>query len=349
MAPYPGNEAPSQRYRLEHYFSYLEEQGISYAYKPFLSLSTWRIFFRPGNYFRKVVGLLGGFARRALLMLTIPGYDYVYIHREASPAGPPIFVWVIAKLFRKRIIYDFDDAIWIPSSSQYNKIARSIKWFSKVATICKWSYKVSAGNDYLAAFASKYNKNVIIVPTVVDTELTHNKMQDHETDHPVIGWTGSFSTLKYLDIILPVLQRLQEKFEFTFVVIADKDPALPLKRYRFIPWRKETGDTDLLSMHIGVMPLYNDELSKGKCGFKAIQYMSMGIPAVVSPVGVNNLIVDDGINGFICDDLDEWELRLTQLLTNKDLRKRLGVAARKKIESNYSVSATRDKFLSLFS
>ena len=235
-------------------------------------------------------------------MCTIGKYDFVYIHREAAPLGPPLFEWIIAKIWRKKIIYDFDDAIWIPVASENNKIARYVKWFSKVASICRMSYKVSVGNTFLGEYAGKYCKNIIVVPTVVDTIKSHAQLQDQDTDTPAVGWTGTFSTLKYLDIILPAIKRLQEKYDFTFIVIANKDPQLPLKNYRFIYWSKETEIADLLQLHIGLMPLNNTELEKGKCGFKAIQYMSLGIPAVVSPVGVNLLIITDGENGFVAAD-----------------------------------------------
>jgi glycosyltransferase involved in cell wall biosynthesis len=349
LAPYPPKEAGSQRYRFEHYLPALDKLGVKYSYHTFLDISTWKIFFKPGNVAKKIWGLCKGFIRRWLLMFTIGKYDYVYIHREVAPLGPPIFEWIIAKLYRKRIIFDFDDAIWIPIISQYNKMPQWLRWFSKTASICKWSYKVSAGNKYLADFASQYNKNVFIIPTVVDTAQVHNRLQQQTTDMPAIGWTGSFSTLKYIDIVLPVLQQLQEKYPFTFVVIADMDPQLKLKSYKFIRWKKETEAEDLLSIHIGLMPLYDDELSRGKCGFKAIQYMSMGIPAVVSPVGVNSVIVDDGINGFICTNNNEWQSTLEKLLTQPALRQQLGVEARKKIESAYSVAITTNDFVSLFS
>jgi glycosyltransferase involved in cell wall biosynthesis len=349
LAPYPAFQSPSQRFRFEHYLGYLQEKGVRYNYQPFLGQGAWRIFFKPGNYGRKIAGLLGGFFRRWLLMFTIGKYDYVFIHREAAPMGPPVFEWIIAKLYRKKIIYDFDDAIWIPVSSQYNRLARYIKWFSKVRTICRWSYRISAGNQFLADYAARYNRNVFIVPTVVDTEEVHNQLQDQSTASPAIGWTGTFSTLKFLDMIVPVLQKLQDEFDFTFVVIADRDPALPLKKYRFIRWQKETETKDLLNMHIGLMPLTDDDLARGKCGFKAIQYMSLGIPAVVSPVGVNTTIVQDGINGFVCDNEDQWQLKLEQLLKNTVLRQKMGEEARRQIESHYSVKATRDAFLALFS
>ncbi|MBS1759495.1 MAG: glycosyltransferase [Bacteroidetes bacterium] len=348
LAPYPIHESPSQRYRFEHYLALLTKEGISYSYHPFLSISAWKIFFLPGRHFQKALAVVGGFFRRCLLMFTVGKYDYVFVHREAAPLGPPVFEWIIAKIFCKKMIFDFDDAIWIPVASENNRVAMFLKWPSKIAKICKMSYKVSAGNEYLAAFASKYCKNVEIVPTVVNTELVHNKLQNQHTDNPNIGWTGTFSTLKYLNLVIPALQNLQLKYNFTFIVIANKNPELPLRNYQFIEWRKETEAEDLLRMHIGLMPLFDDEISKGKCGFKAIQYMSLGIPALVSPVGVNAKIVDDGINGFVCESIDDWENKLEELLKNASLRTQMGNTARMKIEKNYSVSSSWSLFRSLF-
>lgn len=348
LAPYPAFESPSQRYRFEHYLPYLKEKGIDYVYKPFLSKSAWAVFFKPGNTFRKGMGVLAGYGRRFLQLFTLFRYDYIFIHREAAPIGPPVFEWMMAKLFGKKIIYDFDDAIWIPATSSYNKAASKLKNFGKVAKICKWSYKVSVGNAYLGAYASQFNKNVVLVPTVVNTEEVHNQLQNQQTTTPAVGWTGTFSTLQYLDLILPVLQELQQQYDFIFYVIADKDPALPLKNYRFIKWSKATEAKDLLNFHIGLMPLYDNEIAKGKCGFKAIQYMSLGIPAVVSPVGVNSQIVDEGLNGFLSAAPQQWKQHLEILLKDATLRAAMGTAARKKIEDHYSVTATKDLFVSLF-
>ena len=146
---------------------------------------------------------------------------------------PPVFEWLITKVFRKKIIYDFDDAIWV-RESPYNKRYLAVKFLGKIAKICKWAHIVTVGNHYLYDYASKYNKQVLIIPTVVNTEAVHSRLQNQDTGKPAVGWTGSFSTLKYLDIIVPVIQRLQEKIDFTFFVIADKDPKLLLKNYQFI-------------------------------------------------------------------------------------------------------------------
>lgn len=349
IAPYPAGESPSQRYRMEHYLPALKEHNISFSYKTFIGESTWKVLFQQGHAAKKIWGFGFGFVKRFLQIFSLWRYDYIYIHREATPVGPAFFEWVAAKVFKKKIIYDFDDAIWIPFSSENNRLASRLKNFGKVARICKWSYKVSVGNEFLATFARQYNSNVIVVPTVVNTDEVHNRLQNQHTDTPAIGWTGTFSTLKYLDMVLPVLQELQQQYAFKFIVIADKDPKLPLKYYQFIKWSRDKEAEDLLQFHIGLMPLYDDEISKGKCGFKAIQYMSLGIPAVVSPVGVNSIIVDDGVSGFICNNTEDWKEKLENLLNDLTLRSKMGIAARDKIKRKYSVTSSVQTFQELFS
>jgi glycosyltransferase involved in cell wall biosynthesis len=349
IVPAPPGISPGQRFRFEHYLPVLADRKIKFRISSFYSPKGWSALYTTGNKMNKAWHVLKGFCKRFIDLFRVGGYSYVYVYREAAPLGPPVFEKIMARLLGKKIIYDFDDAIWVPVTSEFNKGITQLKSFSKVSKICKWSYKVSVGNEFLAKYARGFNPNTFIIPTVVNTDSAHNQLQQQETSVPAIGWTGTFSTLKYLDIVLPVLQELQEKSDFTFVVIADKDPKLPLKKYQFIKWTREKETEDLLHFHIGLMPLYDDEISKGKCGFKAIQYMSLGIPAVVSPVGVNTEIVEDGVNGFVCDASSEWAERLAQLLKDPMLRKRLGEQARQKIERSYSVNSSTQNFISLFS
>ena len=346
IVPAPPGISPSQRFRHEHYLSKLRENNFHFKISSFYSFKSWKTLYTYGHKFEKILFVFYGLFRRLKDLFGLINYNFVYIHREAAPVGPPFFEWMIAKILRKKIIYDFDDAIWIPVTSEYNTAAAKFKWPGKVSKICKWSYKISVGNQFLLEFALKYNSRLYIIPTVLNTQSL--KQQDQQTLKPAIGWTGSFSTLKYLDIVLPVLQELQKKHDFMFIVIADKDPQLPLTNYKFIQWRKETEVNDLLNFHIGIMPLYDDDLSKGKCGFKAIQYMSIGIPAVVSPVGVNADIVDEGVNGFLCSNENDWKAKLEKLLTDPLLRTAFGHSAKEKINNKYSVQATEQKFLNLF-
>jgi glycosyltransferase involved in cell wall biosynthesis len=348
IVPAPLGISPGQRFRFEQYLSILKERNFHFRISNFYSLAAWKTLYTQGNKLRKIFFVFFGIFLRWLDLFRASRYTYIYIYREAAPLGPPFFEWIIAKIFRKKIIYDFDDAIWIPFTSEFNKGISKFKYSGKVSKICKWSYKISVGNQFLERFARQYNSSVFLIPTVVNTEKVYNKQQTQQTLAPAIGWTGSFSTLKYLDIVLPVLQKLQDKYEFTFVVIADKNPELALKSYRFIQWNRETEVDDLLNFHIGLMPLYDDAISKGKCGFKAIQYMSLGIPAVVSPVGVNTDIVEDNVNGFLCIMDDDWHRRLEEMLLDPSLRTRLGLSAKKKIKEKYSVLATTQMVLDLF-
>jgi glycosyltransferase involved in cell wall biosynthesis len=348
LAAHPQGESPSQRYRFEHYLPKLTELGFQWDYAPFISMAGWRVLYSPGHLLQKATAVIAGFLRRILLMFTVWKYDFIYVHREAAPLGPPVFEWIMARLFRKRIIYDFDDAIWVPSVSKQNRIAKYLKCAWKVPAICKMSYRVSVGNAYLGQFAQQYCPRICVIPTVVDTDRVHSRMQNHHTDDLVIGWTGTFSTLKYLDIVAPILAKLQKEFQFTFLVISNVDPKMTLERYRFIRWAKSTEVDDLLRMHVGLMPLHDGTIELGKCGFKAIQYMALGIPAVVSPVGVNAEIVEHGVNGYVATSDEDWENSLRSLIVDEKRRERMGVNSREKIVENYSVKSSEPLFLSLF-
>jgi glycosyltransferase involved in cell wall biosynthesis len=187
-------------------------------------------------------------------------------------------------------------------------------------------------------------------PTTIDTEHLHNKVRDQAAPgRLVIGWTGTHSTLKYLDQVVPALAQLEaEGLDFEFRVISNQPPTLPLRSLVFIPWRKETEIADLLEFHVGIMPLEDDMWAKGKCAFKALQYMALGIPALVSPVGMNTEVVQNDYNGYVCTTPADWENRLRQLLANPNLRQHLGLAARATVVERYSVRANTPNFLSLF-
>lgn len=351
LCPYPYNEAPSQRFRFEQYFPLLREKGISYTQLPFLDKKTWSILYSEGNSLKKFLGIMKGFLRRFSILFTLAGYDYIFIHREITPLGPPVFEWIIARIFRKKIIYDFDDAIWLPNTSDNNRIAAGLKWHRKVASICRWSFKVSGGNEFLCTFARKYNHRVILLPTTIDTQHVHNPVlyAPAKGNKCIIGWTGSHSTLMYLKEILPALQLIEKDFpQVEFHFISNKAPDLDLQRKVFKKWSQETEIEDLAAFDIGLMPLKKDLWAEGKCGFKALQYMAMEIPAVVSPVGVNLKIVEDGKNGFFADSQQEWIEKISLLIESPELRRNVGIAGRETVVRCYSVESQKEKFMALF-
>jgi len=354
LVPYPPGKAPSQRFRFEQYFDYLTQAGHTYQVRPFLSDATWDILYKPGHQARKLLGTLGGFLRRLGQLPEALGYDFVFIHREAAPIGPPVFEWLLAKVLRRRIIYDFDDAIWMALTSKHNQVAALVKWHGKVASICRWSYRVSCGNDFLCDYARQYNPRVVLNPTTIDTVNLHNRTRDQHLapgEPVVLGWTGTHSNMVYLAALLPVLRRLEAKgIRFVFRVISNQNPRLDLASFDYVPWRKPTEMDDLVTFHVGVMPLEEQvsSLALGKCGFKSLQYMALGIPAVASPVGVNTRIVADGESGFLCATPDEWYEALRKLLTDAALRARFGAAAQRTVRERYSVLSNRNNFLGLF-
>ncbi|UOQ67227.1 glycosyltransferase family 4 protein [Hymenobacter volaticus] len=352
IVPYPPGKAPSQRFRFEQYLDFLTQAGYSYRLAPFLSDATWAILYKPGHTLAKVLGILLGFIRRVGLLFSVPTYDYVFIHREAAPIGPPVLEWLIAKVLRKKIIYDFDDAIWMKDPAGEQTFISQLKWQQKVAQICRWAYKVSCGNAYLQAYARQFNSRAIINPTTLDTEHLHNRMRDQrQSTRPIIGWTGTHTTLRHLDLVWPVLERLeQEKYSFEFRVISNQPPDYSgLQNLTYTPWRKDTEIEDLSQFHIGLMPLVDDPWARGKCAFKALQYMSLGMPALVSPVGMNTEVVQDTYNGFVCSTTEQWYTALRQLLADQDLRAAQGAAARTTIVERYSVVSNKNNFLALFS
>lgn len=342
---------PSQRFRIGLYLPYLDRAGFRYKIRSFYAPGAAKITAQKGRALSKARLLLSGILRRCYtLLFEAWAYDYIFIQREAAPVGPPLFEWTVAKLWRKKVIYEFDDAVWIPTYSKRSGLYGLFKAPWKISYNCKWSYKVVAGNHFLHDFAKKYNSNTCIIPTCVDTEAKHNKIKEHEDkSHVVVGWTGSHSTLKYLHEIAPVIQKLQRELGITFLVICNKSAEEILPDSLFVPWSAASEVSDLLQMDIGVMPLEDNDWSRGKCGFKLIQYMSLGIPVVASPVGVNAEIVTDGVEGFLCGRPEEWEQALRTLIQSADLRKKMGSAGRKKIENNYSIKANQEQFTRLFS
>lgn len=352
ICPYPPDTAPGQRFRYEQYFDILKQAGFQYGIFAFLDQKTYNILYKRRFYLLKTFGILKGFIKRIIHLLKLIKYSYVFIFREATPIGPPIVEWIISKILRKKIIYDFDDAIWLPNTSESNKIITRIKCHWKVASICNWAYKVSCGNEYLYEYAKRFNPGVILNPTTIETVDHHNKLKDQSrvlgTEKIVIGWTGTHSTLTHLDIIFPVIRYLEAKYDFEFMVISDKEPDFHTKSLVFKKWIKSTEIQDLLKINIGLMPLKDTQWAKGKCGLKALQYMSLGIPAVVSPVGVNKQIVDDGVNGFTCNSESEWIDKIEILINDSKLRAEFGRLSREKVVKYYSVASNKENFLELF-
>ncbi len=352
ILPHSVKIGPSQRYRVGLFLPELDEAGIKYKLASFFTEEDEKTLYVAGNFLKKLGIVFWGYIRRMYtIFFTAWKYDYVFIQRGTTPVGPPFFEWLMSKVFRKKLIYDFDDAIWIPNTSKENKVAGWFKAFWKVKYICKWSYKVVGGNDFLCDYARKYNAKVIKIPTCVDTERNHFGLKQHTNNRSItVGWTGSHTTLVYLEDIKDVLIELENELNINFKIICNK-PLVnwPLRNLSFTNWSGDTETKDLLELDIGIMPLRDNNWSEGKCGFKLIQYMSLGIPAVASPAGVNKIIIEQGVNGFLCVTKNEWKQAIKKLVLDIDLRVNMGKAGKEKVINEYSIRANSSNFIKLFS
>jgi glycosyltransferase involved in cell wall biosynthesis len=349
LTPYPIYSAPSQRFRFEQYFNFLQNNDITIVTSSFLDEATWKVFYQKGFLLKKVLGILKGVINRHLLLLKIHQFDKVFIHREAAMIGPAYFEWVYAKIFKKKLIFDFDDAIWLKDVSDANENLSWLKFPNKTKFIIKYAHTVIAGNTHLSNFALQFNKNVSIIPTTIDTSY-HLPLQKKQTDKIKIGWTGSSTTNKHFELLKKVLATITSKFSQVEIIMIS-NVAVYNNEFdiKFIKWNQQTEIEDLSQINIGIMPLPNDEWAKGKCGFKGLQYMALEIPTIMSPVGVNTEIIQDGVNGFLASTEEEWLSKLGLLIQSEKLRKKLGKAGRQTVIDNYSIEANKEKYLTLLS
>jgi glycosyltransferase involved in cell wall biosynthesis len=338
LVPNLYDTSPAQRFRVEQWEPHLRRQGIEFSFHPFEDNRLHALLPTSGNLGRKLRSVMQAFGRRAHLMRTVRDYDVVYICREAALLGPP----VLERYIRGAgvpYVYDFDDAIWIPDINPSSGYLSLLKMPAKTRTLCRLAAHVLPGNQYLADYAGQVNDHVTVIPTTIDTDKYTIDPHKTSADPPVIGWSGSRTTVKYLDTLRNALQRLAKSERFRLRVIGTPQYELEGVDVEALPWRSASEISDLRPMDIGLMPLPDDLWARGKCGLKALQYMALGIPAVCSPVGVNSDIIHDGENGMLAASENEWIDKLPLLLRDADLRRRLGTAGRATVDEGYSAAA----------
>lgn len=350
LAAHRPDRSPSQRYRFEQFTDHWAMHGFTSEYAWLLDAEDDRAFYSPGHIAAKAGIFLKSWLRRSRQVRGVRDFDLVIIQREAFMTGSTRFEKRLAAS-GVPVIYDFDDAIWLMDVSEANRKLSWLKAPGKTSKLIGLADLVIAGNDYLGDYARQYNEKVEVIPTVIDTDIYAPGPAQPRTDaRVVIGWTGSYTSLSYLKQELPMLRELHARWgdRILFRVISDRDleaPGLPVENIR---WSSATEVQALAGIDIGIMPLPDDEWSRGKCGFKGLQYMGMGKAVVLGRVGVNRTIVQEGENGLLAGSSAEWIEALGKLITSADLRARMGAAARRTVEDRYSVKVWRDRYLELF-
>jgi len=343
--PYP-HEGASNRYRVEQYLPYLDKEKIDYKLHPFWNSKAYKILYKKRNYLSKLYYLVLGSFYRLIDLIFIFKYDIVFIHREAYPFGGALFENVL-RLLKKPFIFDFDDAIFLPYSSDSNIFIERFRKINKIPKIIKMSRCVIVGNNYLAEFAKIYSSSVFVISTSIDTDKFTPIEKDYNKE-VIIGWIGSLTTVSYLKMLKNVFIDLTKQYSnVRFHIIGGNFSIDSISNIYCKTWSIEEEIEDLKKIDIGIMSMPDNLWTKGKCGFKAIMYMSMGIPTVCSPVGVNNEIIDDGSNGFLANNNKEWTEKLSMLIESPSLRKKIGDQGRKTIEEKYSLKVNAPKFLKI--
>ncbi|MDF2452448.1 MAG: glycosyl transferase group 1 [Bacteroidota bacterium] len=345
------DRSPSQRYRFEQYLHFFKSNGFNWELSEIITQKDDAVFYSPGKYLQKAWILFKSIFIRLKDLSRAKEFDVIFIQREALLLGSSYF----EKQFHKKnkVIFDFDDSIWLLDTSPENKKFEFLKNPQKTKINITHAHKVIAGNSFLANYAKQFNPHTIIIPTTIDTDFHVPKPELRGFDFAqpdkkiVIGWSGSISTLKHFELAVPALKEIQKKYPGKTEVHVIGQGAYTHPDISIISknWGTRTEVDDLNCLDIGIMPLPNDEWVKGKCGLKGLSYMACGVATIMSNVGVNPEIIDHGENGFLASTQQEWIDCLSQLIENPDLRHKMAAAGRETVVKNYSVNANKDKYL----
>lgn len=320
-----GRNVPSARIRVRQLIPSLAEHGIEVReFVPLISK------YPPERKYLRPLWGAAALAVRVPTVFATYRYDVVLLQREL------ISTYVtLEPLTRRPRVLDVDDAIYLHRGG---KFARRLAELVDLV-IC--------GNDFLAEHFSRWNKNVTVIPSAVDTRRfmpLEPREQSGLGGKHVIGWIGTSSNFKYLYSIEAALKRVMELVPNAVLrVIADRKPKfrmLPGERVEFIAWSPETEVKGVQTMTVGIMPLADGEWEKGKCSYKMLQYMACGIPVVVSPVGMNSQILALGDFGLAATSQAEWVEALQWILmADREVREKMGREGRRVAEIYFSIEA----------
>ena len=348
ICPFPEGVAAGQRLKYEQYLDDWRLNGFSITMSSFMDMKMWGCVYTKGNYLAKIIGTLRGYLRRLRDIFIFHRYDLVYVFMWVTPLGPPIFER-IARLRCKTLIYDIEDNIIIKKSINVNPLVSIIKGTSKAKYLIKNADHVITSspflNDYCMTINLKQSCTYISSSINTDVFLPANTYCNDKVI--TIGWTGTFSSREYLDLLSNVFIKLNDICKFKLRVIGNFEYQLPGINLEVIQWTKINEVADLQGIDIGVYPLVVDEWVLGKSGLKAIQYMAFGLPVVATNYGTAPLFISNMKNGLLVNDEEEWLNALVTLINNPTLRRNLGESARKTVLENFSNNVIKEKYLSV--
>lgn len=338
-----GHLGSSSRLRMLQYLPDLKCAGFDVEVQPLFDDEKLESRYRHGRYGLSTI--IGCYVHRLSALLNYRKFDLIWIEKESLPWWPLWFERLL--LSGTPYVLDFDDAVFHHYDQHRLAIVRQL-FGKRIDKLMAQASLVICGNDYLAQRAREAGAVwVEILPTVIDLErytLRDSPRAREQAAAPRIVWIGSPSTVKYLNRLREPLQALAKKMPFQLRVIGG-DFQLEGVQTECLPWTEDTEVRDIMECDVGIMPLENTQWELGKCGYKLIQYMACALPVVASPVGVNTTIVEQGANGFLATTQSEWLHRLEQLLSDMNMRQRMGDAGRRRVEEHYCLQVAAPKLV----
>lgn len=347
LIPYMKGWTPGQRSSIELWEKILEPSGIHLHFMPF---ETPRLHFlqnQRGQWLGKISEMAHAYRKRLGLLKDLDRFDCVFVYREAALIGPAFLEWLIAKR-KTPIIYCLDDPLYMPYISPLNGVLSYLKFFQKVAAICRMSQVVIVNSSMIKKYAKRYNANVREIPSLVDTDEYVFRERTVIPDPVCVGWTGSASTANNLRVIEEALRMLKQKVKHRVHLIGSQNFHLPGVNYTSQGWRKETEVEDLRQLDVGLIPLPKTDWNSRKFFLKSVQYMALGIPPVASPIGSNAEVIDHGVTGFLARSEKEWVDYLELLVRDSSLRLKMAANAARVAEEKYSLKAHRNRIIEAF-
>jgi len=348
LASYPV-EAAATRFRLEQFVRPLAERGIALTIHPFLDSRLFASLYQNGSYARTAAGFLKSAFLRLGDVMSARQADVILVQREAMMFGPPLVEWLTARVLKRPMVLDLDDATYVSyTSPTYGGLGKALKWFSKTDDLIRWAAVVTCGNRSIAEYVASKGVPARIIPTVVDTDVFRPAEREASDGPVVLGWIGTHSTFPYLESVFPALRRLAEQHEFRLKVVGAgrDDVSLPGVKVENEQWKMEREVADFQFIDVGLYPLdasMYQGWAAGKSGFKAIQYMSVGVPYVATPVGASAEIGEAGVTHLFASTPDEWYRALATLIVDAGKRREMGAAGRRHAVANYGLPAQADK------
>ncbi len=333
----------SSRLRSYQYFTFLEKQDIQVTAYPLFNDRYLDLLYSSNSTFMQA---LKGYFERFFVFLSVLKYDKIIIEYELFPYFPAFFERFLF-FIKKDYIVDYDDAIFHNYDKNKNPLVRFFLK-NKIDVVMRNSYCVLAGNNYIAERAKKAGaKSIEILPTVIDLKRYEKGEEREKVDKIIVGWVGSPSTFKYVQQIKSVLKKIVDDFDVDIHIIGAVGDLGFTKNVKYIIWHEETEVAEIAKFDIGIMPLEDTPWEKGKCSYKLIQYMGCKKAVIASPVGMNNEVVRESVNGFLANSNEEWLQMFIKYINNPDILKTHGESGFKLVSTNYNIERCSKKLIAI--